>query len=299
MTLASLDEYHALAPDVAAGTLDGSRLVVSRGHAGEGRRYALRRWGNTMRPNSNRMANAILFVNRFVTIGILLFAFAGPAHAKKLLQNVPLVWRPTTQIGSGGPVIEVHREATVDPRSGASSSDTTGRLDVGGARIQDMGSSGPARVQIARLTDARKNPQVIGENRENADAGKILPVTTKDDVAAWCTDRLRILLEQLGLDVVESDGDVILGGQVRRFFVAETNTYEGDVGLKIEVKAKDGRLLWSGLANGVANRFGRSYKLENYYEVISDSLLDAVQKLVAHDNFIRALGGKRAPGSDE
>ena len=245
------------------------------------------------------MRSAVPFINRFVTIGILLLAFAGPAQAKKLLQNVPLVWRPTTQIGSGGPVIEIHREATVDAQSGASASDTTGGLDLGGARIQDMGSSGSVRVQIVRLTDSRKNPQLIGENREDADEGEILPVTTKDDVAAWCTDRLRILLEQLGLNVVESNGDVVLGGQVRRFFVAETNTYEGDVGFMIELKAKDGRLVWSGLANGVATRFGRSYKLENYYEVISDSLLDAVQKLVAHDNFIGALGRREVPGSDD
>jgi len=176
---------------------------------------------------------------------------------------------------------------------------SAGGLDLGGARIQDMGSSGSVRVQIVRLTDSRKNPQLIGENREDADEGEILPVTTKDDVAAWCTDRLRILLEQLGLNVVESNGDVVLGGQVRRFFVAETNTYEGDVGFMIELKAKDGRLVWSGLANGVATRFGRSYKLENYYEVISDSLLDAVQKLVAHDNFIGALGRREVPGSDD
>ena len=221
---------------------------------------------------------------------VLLLAATAPVYGKKLLENVPLIWRPTTQIGSPGPVVEMHRDTSANVDDGKASSDRTGRLDVVGAKVQEMGTSAVIRIQIEALLDARRNPTLIGENREDADEGKILPVTTSDNVAAWCTDRLRYLLEQLGFDVVETEGDVIITGEVRRFFVAETNTYEGDVGLKIDVKSKEGKMLWSGLANGVANRFGRSYKLENYYEVISDSLLDAVQKLANHPNFRRAVG---------
>lgn len=253
-----------------------------------------------MRAQSSIAGLHLLTQRPFAVLGlILMFVTGAPAHAKKLLENVPLVWRPTTQIGSRGPVIEIHRDTRTHSETGDASSDTTGRLDIGGAKVQEMGRSGAVRVRIDALGDARKNPQLIGENREDADEGKILPVTTKDDVAAWCTDRLRYILEQLGFEVVEGEGDVILTGQVRRFFVAETNTYEGDVGLKIEVKSQDARVLWSGIANGVANRFGRSYKLENYYEVMSDSLLDAVQKLADHEGFVKAVGNGEQSMSDQ
>ena len=179
--------------------------------------------------------------------------FAAPVFAKEL-EGIPLVWKSTTQIGEAGAI------------------DLTG--------IQQT------KIQVNGLTDSRESTNLIGENREEDRARK---VTTSDNVATWCTSRLKTLLGQFGLDVVDSDGDVIVRGEIKRFFVAETSTYEGDVGLKIEVVSKDGKTLWSGMAGGTATRFGRSYKADNYYEALSDSLVDAVENLVKNGGFRAAL----------
>ena len=179
------------------------------------------------------------------------------ASAKERLSGIPLVWKPTTQIGESGAV------------------DLTG--------IQST------KIQIDALKDGREKSDLIGDNCEK---GTPMSVTTSDDVATWSTARLKSLLNQLGLNVVESDGDVVLRGEIKRFFVSETNTYEGDVGLTIEVVGRDGKTLWSGITGGSADRFGRSYKAENYYETLSDSFLEAVQNLVKNEGFRAALKHK-------
>jgi hypothetical protein len=203
-------------------------------------------------------------------------------YARQLLENVPLAWRPTSQVAAHSGVVD-------SSPSGVTSAAPATMEGVGGASAV---ATPPLarRIQILAFTDTRKNPTLVGENREDADKGTILPVTTRDDVAAWCSERVRETLKQLGFEVVDAGGDVVLSASVVRFFVVETSTYQGEVGLKIDLKSNDGTVLWSGLANGATTRFGRSYKLENYQEVISDSLLDAVQKLAEHPAFVRAIG---------
>jgi hypothetical protein len=49
------------------------------------------------------------------------------------------------------------------------------------------------------------------------------------------------------------------------------------------------RTLWSGLASGDATRFGRSYKLENYYEVLSDAIVNTVNSMLQSADFLKAL----------
>ena len=69
---------------------------------------------------------------------------------------------------------------------------------------------------------------------------------------------------------------------------AARKALNGDVRLKLEV-ARDGRTTWTGVVSGASKRFGRSYKAENYYETISDSLLHAIQSLAADPGFLDAL----------
>ena len=186
-------------------------------------------------------------------VALLNGGYAAPSLAKQL-DGIPLVWKPTSQIGAAGAI--------------------------------DLTGIGQTRVQIKALTDSREDASLIAENREHKTAK---PVTTKDNVAAWCAERLKTLLGQFGLNVVDGQPDLIITGEVKRFFVEETTTYKGDVGLRIEVLTKDGRSIWSGMTGGTATRFGRSYKAENYYEVISDSFLEAVQNLFKNEGFRGAL----------
>ena len=82
----------------------------------------------------------------------------------------------------------------------------------------------------------------------------------------------------------------MISGDIRRFFVEEENTYEGDVQILITV-TKNGRELLTTMGGGSSKRFGRSYKDENYYETLSDSLIELVHQFAASEEFREALGG--------
>jgi hypothetical protein len=137
-------------------------------------------------------------------------------------------------------------------------------------------------VTIATFTDSRDNKEVIGENRE-ADEPK--PVTTSDDVGAFVSTHIRQLFDQAGIKTVDSNGGVSIQGEVKRFFVREGGTY------KSEVAIQNGKTLWNGLASGEATRFGRSYKAENYYEVLSDAVVNTVSSMLQAADFQKAISG--------
>ena len=132
------------------------------------------------------------------------------------------------------------------------------------------------------------NPQAIGENRED-EVPK--PVTTSDDVGAFVSKHMRQLLDGAGLKTVDSDGAVTIKGEVKQFFVRETGTYKSTVTVHLTVVGRDGQTLWSGNASGDATRFGRSYKLENYYEVLSDAIVNTVSSMLQSAEFQKALSG--------
>lgn len=182
------------------------------------------------------------------------------------LDNIALVWRPTDKI-------DLPSVVTIPP----------GAPVAIGAMM-----SKTVRVEIKSLRDTRENPKRIGENLENTSNGCVFPVTTKDDAAAWTTDHLRFIFGQLGFEVVEQGGDVVLSGELRKFFVTEDSVYRGVVGLRLDVMKAD-KIAWSGLIQGSNTRFGRSYKLANYQETLSDAVIDAVVHVVEDANFVRAV----------
>jgi hypothetical protein len=108
-------------------------------------------------------------------------------------------------------------------------------------------------------------------------------------VAEFCRAGVKKVLEQIGLNVVESGGNAVLSAEIKSFFVIETNVYKADVSLKVKLQDKSGKTLWTGITSGEATRFGRSYKDENYYEALSDSLTQAVYKLLQANTFRQAL----------
>ncbi len=52
---------------------------------------------------------------------------------------------------------------------------------------------------------------------------------------------------------------------------------------------REGNTLWKGLASGEATRFGRSYKIEDYYEVLSDAVVNTVSSMLRSAEFRKAL----------
>lgn len=197
-------------------------------------------------------------VRSLLVVVVVAALFAAPALAKKkLLEGIPLEWHPTTELGELSPV------------------SLTGLSGV--------------KIQVGEFTDGREEKRLIAENREDDEP---LPVTTRDDVPGWIAGRVQVLLGDFGFDTVESGGTVVLTAEVRRFFIRETGVYEGDVLLRVKAARPDGKVLWEGMTGGAATRFGRSYKAENYYEVFSDSILEATHKLVQNEEFRASLAGK-------
>jgi hypothetical protein len=168
------------------------------------------------------------------------------------LVNVPLAWKPTSDLRLGATQMTA------------------------------------ATVQFEPFKDLRQMPEQIGENRED---DKPKPVTTRDDVGAFVSKHMRELFSHAGMNIVDTGGDVIVKGEVRQFFVRETQTYKAEVAVHLTVVGKDGATLWSGVASGDASRFGRSYRLENYYEVLSDAVVNATSSTLQSAEFQKALGG--------
>jgi hypothetical protein len=184
--------------------------------------------------------------------GLIFLALGSLALAAPLV-NVPLEWKPTSDLRLGSTQMTA------------------------------------ATVQFEPFKDERDTPQKIGENRED---DKPKPVTTQDDVGAFVSKHMRELFSKAGIKTVDAGGDVIVRGEVRQFFVRETRTYQGEVAVHLTVVGKDGATLYSGVAPGDANRFGRSYLLENYYEVLSDALVNATSSTLQSAEFQKALSGR-------
>lgn len=199
-------------------------------------------------------------MKHLAAIAILALLITVPLEAQKYkrCEDIPLIWSPTTMIGELAPI------------------NLTGLTSIA--------------IEIPPFSDSRTgdDPTLFGENHEDA---LVKRATTPDDIPAFVHMHFSDTLINLGLRIVKSDGDVILEGDIRRFFVREDNTYEGDV--QILVKARRGdEILYEGLATGSSDRFGRSYKAENYYETISDALLEAAHKLAFSSAFRRGLVGE-------
>jgi hypothetical protein len=174
--------------------------------------------------------------------------------AKKLLTDIPLVWKPT---------------------------------DTKGAGVVNLLGIETVKVKVKPFTDSRPDKAKFGENTEDDEAK---PVTTSGSVAEFCAKNLAGVFRSYGISMVEEGADYILGGDVLEFMVSETNNYKGEVRLKITLLKGD-KPVWTGIAAGTNKRFGRSYKAENYYETISDSLLQAAQSLINDQGFHKALAG--------
>jgi hypothetical protein len=185
---------------------------------------------------------------------LVLLAVSMGAYAKTaLLEHVPLRWRPTSDLRLGA------MEMSQTP------------------------------IQFETFQDARDNKEAIGENLED---DKPKPVTTSDDVGAFVGVHVRTLFDHAGLKTVDTDGALTIKGEVKQFFVRETSTYKSEVTVHVTVVSRDGRTLWSGSASGDASRFGRSYKLENYYEGLSDALVNTVSSMLQSAEFQKALAGR-------
>jgi hypothetical protein len=185
---------------------------------------------------------------------LLVSARAGAADK---LENIKLVWKPTASV-----------------------------IKFGG--IDPNGLKG-STIQLQVLADAREKADLLGENRENKQVRK---VTTQENVPAFVTDKLKKILSDAGLSMVDRDGDFVLSGELQKWFVEEIKSYDGEARIQFAVKNRAGKELWMGVIGGQEGTFGRSYKDENYYEALSNSIVATAVNLLKDPGLRRALGAK-------
>lgn len=183
-------------------------------------------------------------------------AAAAPTGKKGRLEGIPLVWKPTLTLAKAGAI------------------DVTGLSNV--------------RLQVTPVTDARSGSAFIGQNIEKKEPRF---VSTPENVAAFVNDHMKQLISGAGIPVVGDGGSAILTTELQQFFVEEKDDYIGDVRANVTLTDRGGKILWTAVVNGTSSHFGRSYKAENYYETLSDSIQDLVLKLLQNPGFHSALAG--------
>lgn len=151
----------------------------------------------------------------------------------------------------------------------------------------DLSSLSSISISLGNFIDEREEKELIGENKEKEDKGKVLPVTTITSVSDFLKETYKKLLKDIGVKIVDGSPKT-LEAKVIKFFVEEKNLYRAEVWLDIELK-KDGVLIYQERIMGSAKRFGRSYKLENYFEVLSDAIIDSFASLFQNERFLNSL----------
>lgn len=170
------------------------------------------------------------------------------------LEGIPLAWRVTSPMSERDPI--------------------------------DLKGFEGIKFQVEHFFDKRDDPASIGRSLKKIPIRK---VTTNEDVVRFVTYHVKSLMSGLGLNVVESGGDVILNGAIVKYFVEEGRRYNAEVELQIALTDSSGKPLKAFSTTGTARRFGISYKADNYHEVLSDALVGAVHQLVGNEAFRKAL----------
>lgn len=173
------------------------------------------------------------------------------------LLNIPLLWKPTVSISAFGAI--------------------------------DLTAFQNALVTVKPFNDLRMNPSEIGKNVEKKHSGMNLTVTTKDNVAAWLTDKFASILQEFEVPVVAEGGAISLEADIVKFYVTEESEYKANVGLKIRARSKTGTVIWEGMIAVSNTQWGSSYKAENYYKLLSNTCIDAVYALLKTDSFLQAV----------
>jgi hypothetical protein len=204
---------------------------------------------------NNRLYVALSLLVGLASIGAGAIA---PASAADKLENIPLVWKPTTTMAERGP------------------------LDLRGLE--------GAKLQIDPFIDNREDKALLGTNKAKVPNRR---VSTQEDVARFVTYQMKTLMSAQGVPIVESGGTVVMKGWIKRFFAEEASRYNADVELELTfTDPATGKILWSFMTSGNSSRYGISYKADNYYEVLSDALMGATHELLRNPKFRDVLTKK-------
>lgn len=167
------------------------------------------------------------------------------------MDAVPLLWKPT-----------------VEPKKYWHPDLTKLQLSVGGFR------------------DMRADKSLIGMNFQ--DPHDVKKVKTGDDVGKWVSLMTKKTMVDYGISTLDSS-NLVMTGDIVEFMVQEGEDYKANVNIEFRITGRSGNELWTGMVNGSSTRFGRSFNIENYYESLSDAVIDAVGRLVEGTDMVKTL----------
>ena len=147
-------------------------------------------------------------------------------------------------------------------------------------------TGGLLTVRFDPVADKRDKGRQIGENTE----GKTpVPIYTDSNVGKfldqWITDRMR----GLGLTITQDNPERIITLELLELWASESSFYGCAIRVKVQVLTPDGKEIWAGLVGGTGENVGRSLKVVNYQETISNAILDLVYTLAREPKFNQSL----------
>ena len=155
----------------------------------------------------------------------------------------------------------------------------------------------PVKIFIEEFKDERPNPQEIGENLE--DKGKRIVIVTSGPKGAvhFIQSALTQEFKEKGFSLENqlTYAVKIIGGSLLKFWTVETNQYQSQSQIRIEVKDRHGQVYYQNTFSGTGKNFGRSLSEANYYESFSDSVAALLDSLFADRDFLKAIAEKPLP----
>ncbi len=139
------------------------------------------------------------------------------------------------------------------------------------------------KINVTPLKDARTQPLAIGRY----DNAKGAIVYTPDNVANFYGKVLTDTLKQQGAGI-DPAAPFSLGSEILEIIVVENDTFKAVARLRFTV-SKDDKELWSGVAEGKAERKGKDHSSEQLNEALSNAFADAERSLLGNKDFANAL----------
>lgn len=136
------------------------------------------------------------------------------------------------------------------------------------------------------LRDLRTDPSAIGVYEKSG-----FVVRTTDNVGQYCTDRLADMLSKAGARLNQGPAPAALEAELLDYKVVEGGTYHATVQLRMNVRRGDGEP-WIKTYNGSSRHWGRTHSPDKFNDTLSNALQDLTSKLVADEEFARALAGE-------
>jgi uncharacterized lipoprotein YajG len=161
----------------------------------------------------------------------------------------------------------------------------TGKLE-----LQHLGNAlATTPLRLGEITDARtENRDQVGICKEKEPPVAVL--AGSDFVVALVKEALDKNFVEAGLKM-SAEAETAIDIAIERFWVEETGLYHAEVRLRVSVM-KAGEKTGEMLVGGQAKAWGATLNPENYRELLSNALIDAVVNLVNMNEFSQAVTGE-------